>query len=250
MRPHFIRPLVARGRFATYQHGREWFHANVRDGRPRSQAGDGRGDRDGPRGRRRGRPRPPRLLLEGRLSDPRGARRRCARSASTASSSTTRTPPARRSCSWTATRSASRRPLRAAGERSRPALHPRQRRARPGRPRPRLRRGPGLSGEGRPMSKLCRPEVERRASGGPELRRVIRGARHRRATRNPPGLRTLVARRSVLLGMTAAAARWPSPRRPRRWTTSCAATWRPGAGSSSCARCRASGSRARWSCRG
>jgi predicted metal-dependent phosphoesterase TrpH len=32
MRPHFIRPLVARGRFATYQHGREWFHANARTG--------------------------------------------------------------------------------------------------------------------------------------------------------------------------------------------------------------------------
>ena len=32
MRPHFIRPLVARGRFATYQHGREWFHANIRAG--------------------------------------------------------------------------------------------------------------------------------------------------------------------------------------------------------------------------
>ena len=29
MRPHFIRPLVARGRFATYQQGREWFHANA-----------------------------------------------------------------------------------------------------------------------------------------------------------------------------------------------------------------------------
>jgi 3',5'-nucleoside bisphosphate phosphatase len=32
MRPHFIRPLVARGHFATYQAGREWFHANVRAG--------------------------------------------------------------------------------------------------------------------------------------------------------------------------------------------------------------------------
>jgi len=32
MRPHFIRPLVARGRFATYQQGREWFHANARAG--------------------------------------------------------------------------------------------------------------------------------------------------------------------------------------------------------------------------
>jgi 3',5'-nucleoside bisphosphate phosphatase len=29
MRPHLIRPLVARGRFATYQEGREWFHANA-----------------------------------------------------------------------------------------------------------------------------------------------------------------------------------------------------------------------------
>jgi predicted metal-dependent phosphoesterase TrpH len=29
MRPHFIRPLVARGHFATYQRGREWFHANA-----------------------------------------------------------------------------------------------------------------------------------------------------------------------------------------------------------------------------
>jgi predicted metal-dependent phosphoesterase TrpH len=27
MRPHFIRPLVARGVFATYQEGRDWFHA-------------------------------------------------------------------------------------------------------------------------------------------------------------------------------------------------------------------------------
>ncbi len=27
MRPHFIRPLVARGLFATYQEGRDWFHA-------------------------------------------------------------------------------------------------------------------------------------------------------------------------------------------------------------------------------
>lgn len=26
MRPHFIRPLVARGLFATYQEGRDWFH--------------------------------------------------------------------------------------------------------------------------------------------------------------------------------------------------------------------------------
>ena len=34
MRPHFIRPLVARGLFATYQHGREWFHANARTGAP------------------------------------------------------------------------------------------------------------------------------------------------------------------------------------------------------------------------
>ena len=32
MRPHFIRPLVARGRFGSYQHGREWFHANARTG--------------------------------------------------------------------------------------------------------------------------------------------------------------------------------------------------------------------------
>jgi hypothetical protein len=32
MRPHLIRPLVARGRFPTYQHGREWFHANARTG--------------------------------------------------------------------------------------------------------------------------------------------------------------------------------------------------------------------------
>jgi predicted metal-dependent phosphoesterase TrpH len=27
MRPHFIRPLVARGLFATYREGRDWFHA-------------------------------------------------------------------------------------------------------------------------------------------------------------------------------------------------------------------------------
>jgi predicted metal-dependent phosphoesterase TrpH len=32
MRPHLIRPLVARGRFADYQAGREWFHANARTG--------------------------------------------------------------------------------------------------------------------------------------------------------------------------------------------------------------------------
>jgi 3',5'-nucleoside bisphosphate phosphatase len=32
MRPHFIRPLVARGLFPDYQHGRDWFHANVRAG--------------------------------------------------------------------------------------------------------------------------------------------------------------------------------------------------------------------------
>jgi predicted metal-dependent phosphoesterase TrpH len=34
MRPHFIRPLVARGHFATYQDGREWFHENIRAGIP------------------------------------------------------------------------------------------------------------------------------------------------------------------------------------------------------------------------
>ena len=34
MRPHFIRPLVARGHFATYQDGREWFHAHARPGTP------------------------------------------------------------------------------------------------------------------------------------------------------------------------------------------------------------------------
>jgi predicted metal-dependent phosphoesterase TrpH len=28
MRPHFIRPLVARGTFATYEEGRAWFHAH------------------------------------------------------------------------------------------------------------------------------------------------------------------------------------------------------------------------------
>jgi hypothetical protein len=32
MRPHFIRPLVARGWFGTYAQGREWFHANARTG--------------------------------------------------------------------------------------------------------------------------------------------------------------------------------------------------------------------------
>lgn len=32
MRPHFIRPLVARGHFADYQSGRDWFHANIRAG--------------------------------------------------------------------------------------------------------------------------------------------------------------------------------------------------------------------------
>jgi predicted metal-dependent phosphoesterase TrpH len=32
MRPHFIRPLVARGLFASYRHGRDWFHANIRAG--------------------------------------------------------------------------------------------------------------------------------------------------------------------------------------------------------------------------
>jgi hypothetical protein len=32
MRPHFIRPLVARGRFASYQQGREWFEAHARKG--------------------------------------------------------------------------------------------------------------------------------------------------------------------------------------------------------------------------
>jgi hypothetical protein len=34
MRPHLIRPLVARGLFATYQEGRQWFHANA-TGSPR-----------------------------------------------------------------------------------------------------------------------------------------------------------------------------------------------------------------------
>jgi predicted metal-dependent phosphoesterase TrpH len=34
MRPHFIRPLVARGRFATYREGREWFHAHAAGGPP------------------------------------------------------------------------------------------------------------------------------------------------------------------------------------------------------------------------
>ena len=32
MRPHFIRPLVARGLFATYQQGRDWFHAQPSTG--------------------------------------------------------------------------------------------------------------------------------------------------------------------------------------------------------------------------
>jgi predicted metal-dependent phosphoesterase TrpH len=32
MRPHFIRPLVARGLFATYQEGREWFRALAHSG--------------------------------------------------------------------------------------------------------------------------------------------------------------------------------------------------------------------------
>jgi 3',5'-nucleoside bisphosphate phosphatase len=32
MRPHFIRPLLARGRFATYQEGRDWFHTQARSG--------------------------------------------------------------------------------------------------------------------------------------------------------------------------------------------------------------------------
>jgi predicted metal-dependent phosphoesterase TrpH len=32
MRPHFIRPLVARGLFASYAQAREWFRANVRSG--------------------------------------------------------------------------------------------------------------------------------------------------------------------------------------------------------------------------
>jgi predicted metal-dependent phosphoesterase TrpH len=32
MRPHMIRPLVARGRFASYEQGRAWFHANARTG--------------------------------------------------------------------------------------------------------------------------------------------------------------------------------------------------------------------------
>ena len=32
MRPHFIRPLVARGLFATYQEGRDWFHAQASAG--------------------------------------------------------------------------------------------------------------------------------------------------------------------------------------------------------------------------
>jgi hypothetical protein len=32
MRPHLIRPLLARGAFATYQEGRDWFHAHARGG--------------------------------------------------------------------------------------------------------------------------------------------------------------------------------------------------------------------------
>jgi 3',5'-nucleoside bisphosphate phosphatase len=32
MRPHLIRPLLARGCFATYQEGRDWFHENARAG--------------------------------------------------------------------------------------------------------------------------------------------------------------------------------------------------------------------------
>ncbi len=32
MRPHFIRPLVAKGLFATYEQGRRWFHANAAPG--------------------------------------------------------------------------------------------------------------------------------------------------------------------------------------------------------------------------
>jgi len=32
MRPHLIRPLVARGAFASYEEGRDWFRANARSG--------------------------------------------------------------------------------------------------------------------------------------------------------------------------------------------------------------------------
>jgi predicted metal-dependent phosphoesterase TrpH len=32
MRPHLIRPLLARGCFASYQEGRDWFHENARAG--------------------------------------------------------------------------------------------------------------------------------------------------------------------------------------------------------------------------
>jgi predicted metal-dependent phosphoesterase TrpH len=32
MRPHLIRPLVEKGRFRTYQDGRQWFHAHARTG--------------------------------------------------------------------------------------------------------------------------------------------------------------------------------------------------------------------------
>jgi 3',5'-nucleoside bisphosphate phosphatase len=32
MKPHFIRPLIAQGRFATYDEANAWFHANVQSG--------------------------------------------------------------------------------------------------------------------------------------------------------------------------------------------------------------------------
>ena len=103
-----LHPAPRRARLVRHVPGRPGVVPRERPGRgPGPQGGDGRGDRDDPRGRGRGGPRAPRLLLEGRLSRSSRSWRRCERSASTESSSTTPTPPARPSCSWTATRSAS-----------------------------------------------------------------------------------------------------------------------------------------------
>ena len=63
MRPHFIRPLVAQGRFGSYGEGRRVV-PRARAARTRAQARAGPRDRDGPRRGGLGRPGAPWLLLE------------------------------------------------------------------------------------------------------------------------------------------------------------------------------------------
>ena len=111
----------------------------ARPGRGRCpQAGDGRGDRDDPRGREDGRSSRTPATTGRTASRSWTSSGRSARSASTASSWTTRTPPARPSCSRTATPGLRRRAARGGGG-PRARLHPRAATPTPGRLRPGLR---------------------------------------------------------------------------------------------------------------